>query len=666
MLSSAFAAVSVTLSGHSGARSVWQTYQPWPRFRGPRVQSAAVVDIFAAASEQVPTASWVDFADAVLSRGVARARRQAPHAAEGAAAGIHLAAPVALSIAELDLLVSTTRARFRASLDDDNPFAAVAANAELTADEAELLAVLVACEGSLHRQRMVAFLQDDALRTQVMLQTVAVLFDGGHAGVLALGANSGLRTAALVDVDGAGPWGQHIVSVAAGVMWAIAGETAPDPALPWKARMINGEGMTEHSFVIVTGRDRLRRQQAAVGVANGERFLVCSAPDSVEGWSAVVREATLAGTGVIIETEEPLPVLGRRWIERAKHLTWVLSSRASPDLHDLPLRPRVEIEAAEDETTDDEWQRTFGAHERTHPIAPEQLESIGLTFEATGGNLDAAVRRLVGGRLEKLARRIRPRLSWDDLVLSPERTEQLHEITINFRSHARVYGEWGFDPGSTHGLVLLFSGPSGAGKTLSAEVIANELGMEIFKLETSAVVSKYIGETEKNLEEVFDAASAGNLVLFFDEADALFGKRSEVKDARDRYANLEVSYLLQRLERYAGIVILATNFEKNLDEAFLRRIDCRVDFALPTEPERLAIWQLNLPATAPVGDVDLASLARRFSLSGASIKNAAVHAAFLAAADGSEITTALLVSGIAHDYRKFGKLVKADEFGELF
>ena len=571
-----------------------------------------------------------------------------------------------LSVKDLDVLVSTTRARFRASLDDDNPFATIAANAELTVDEAELLAVLVACEGSLHRQRMVAFLQDDALRTHMMLQTIAALFDGNHEGVAALGANSGLRNAALVEVNGTGPWGQHVACVAAAVMWAIAGETAPDPALPWKARMIDGTGMSEHTFVIVTGYDRLRRRQAAVDVASGERFLVCAAPDSADGWSAVVREATLAGAGVIIETEEPLPVLGRRWIERSMHLTWVLSSRSAPDLEDLPRRPRVEREAADAVTTDEEWQRTFGDQERTHPIAPEQLEVIGLTYEATGRNLDNAVRRLVGGRLEKLARRIRPRLSWDDLVLSSERTAQLHEIAINFRSQAKVYGEWGFDPGATHGLVLLFSGPSGAGKTLSAEVIANELGLEIFKLEMSAVVSKYIGETEKNLEEVFDAASAGNLVLFFDEADALFGKRSEVKDSRDRYANLEVSYLLQRLERYPGIVILATNFEKNLDEAFLRRIDSRVDFALPAEQERLAIWRLNLPATAPVGDVDLASLARRFSLSGASIKNAAVHAAFLAAADGGEITTEHLVRGIARDYRKFGKLVKADEFGELF
>ena len=180
--------------------------------------------------------------------------------------------------------------------------------------------------------------------------------------------------------------------------------------------------------------------------------------------------------------------------------------------------------------------------------------------------------------------------------------------------------------------MALFSGPSGTGKTLAAEIVAGDLGLDLFKLDLSAVVSKYIGETEKNLEEVFDAAGAGNVVLFFDEADALFGKRSEVKDARDRYANIEVSYLLQRLEAYDGLVVLATNFERNIDDAFLRRIHARVEFPLPDEAERKAIWDANLPA-------DGAARRRRHRLPrrrasscpAASIRNAAMRAAFAAA-----------------------------------
>ena len=191
---------------------------------------------------------------------------------------------------------------------------------------------------------------------------------------------------------------------------------------------------------------------------------------------------------------------------------------------------------------------------RSHPLTADQLEPVGRAFVATGGDLDAAVRRLVSGRLEQLARRIRPHRSWDDLVLSGDRTAVLRTIVDRYQHAEQVYDEWGFAASvSSRGIVSLFSGPSGTGKTLAAEVVAGALGLDLFKIDLSSVVSKYIGETEKNLEEIFDAASAGNLVLFFDEADALFGKRSEVKDSRDRYANIEVSYLLQRLEAYGRV-----------------------------------------------------------------------------------------------------------------
>jgi SpoVK/Ycf46/Vps4 family AAA+-type ATPase len=294
-----------------------------------------------------------------------------------------------------------------------------------------------------------------------------------------------------------------------------------------------------------------------------------------------------------------------------------------------------------------------------------QLDQVSRAIASYGGDIDAAVRRLASGRLERLAIRVRPRHGWDDLVLPPERTALLRSIADRYRNSEIVYGEWGFAPAPSRGLVALFSGPSGTGKTLATEVVAGELGLDVFKVNLSTVVSKYIGETEKNLEEMFDAASAGNLLLFFDEADSLVGKRSEVRDARDRYANIEVSYLLQRLENYDGLVIMATNFEKNIDDAFLRRIHVRVAFTIPAEAERLALWRHNLPDGAPTADLDLKWLSSTFEVAGGAIRNATVHAAFLAAAQGLAIQMEHLVIGVAGELRKLGRIVNPTEFGEF-
>ena len=300
---------------------------------------------------------------------------------------------------------------------------------------------------------------------------------------------------------------------------------------------------------------------------------------------------------------------------------------------------------------------------RRHRLSLEQVELVARAYVANDRDLDGAVRRLVSGRLEHLARRIRPARTWDDIVVSPDRLALLRELTARYRHADQVYDDWGFRASPSRGLVALFSGPSGTGKTLATEVVAGDLGLDVFKLDLSSVVSKYIGETERNLEEVFAAAGAGNVVLFFDEADALFGKRSEVKDARDRYANIEVSYLLQRLESYDGLVVLATNFERNIDDAFLRRIHLRVEFTLPAEPERKAIWEANLPASAPLGDIDTAFLAERFELPGGAIRNAALRAAFAAASDGTSITMTCVVQAIAREYARLGRLVRPADFG---
>jgi SpoVK/Ycf46/Vps4 family AAA+-type ATPase len=197
---------------------------------------------------------------------------------------------------------------------------------------------------------------------------------------------------------------------------------------------------------------------------------------------------------------------------------------------------------------------------------------------------------------------------------------------------------------------------------MAAEVIANELGLPLYRVDLSAVVSKYIGETEKNLAQIFNEASASSAVLFFDEADALFGKRSEVRDAHDRYANIEVSYLLQRMEDYDGIILLASNLRQNLDEAFVRRLHLTADFPFPDEAARLEIWRRNLPPSLPLAeDVDLPALAQRFRLSGGNIRNACVTAAFLAAAGGTPVAMSHLQRAIRREHQKMGRLLPAEE-----
>jgi AAA+ superfamily predicted ATPase len=350
-------------------------------------------------------------------------------------------------------------------------------------------------------------------------------------------------------------------------------------------------------------------------------------------------------------------------VTRAHHLPWALTSRDDLVLGEMPDRPWREFEADHERPTDDEWRTAFGEDvSRSHQLTAEQMDLVARVHPAVDGDLDAAVRRLLAGPLVNLARRVRPRHTWDDIVLSPDRLGQLQRIVNRYRHAGTVFDTWGLPDTSGRGIVALFSGASGTGKTLAAEIVAGALELDMFKLDLSSVVSKYIGETEKNLEQVFSAASAGNVVLFFDEADSLFGKRSEVKDARDRYANLEVSYLLQRLEAYDGVVVMATNFQKNIDEAFLRRIHVLVDFPSPGAQERREIWRRHLGTSAPVADLDVDWLADTFEISGGIIRNAVVDAAFQASADGSTITMAHLAGGVLNEQRKAGRLIRLDDY----
>jgi SpoVK/Ycf46/Vps4 family AAA+-type ATPase len=214
---------------------------------------------------------------------------------------------------------------------------------------------------------------------------------------------------------------------------------------------------------------------------------------------------------------------------------------------------------------------------------------------------------------------------------------------------------------------MLFAGPSGTGKTMAAEIIANELKLDLYKIDLSSIVSKYIGETEKNLDRIFSEGRTSNAILFFDEADALFGKRSEVRDSHDRYANIEISYLLQKMDEYEGIVILATNLRKNMDEAFTRRMHYALEFPIPEAQDRLRIWQNIFPRETPVsGDADLNFMAHQFKITGGNIKNIALGSAFLAAADGGFITMHHLIRATKREYQKIGKLCTEGDFAPYF
>jgi SpoVK/Ycf46/Vps4 family AAA+-type ATPase len=296
------------------------------------------------------------------------------------------------------------------------------------------------------------------------------------------------------------------------------------------------------------------------------------------------------------------------------------------------------------------------------PVAsPSTVASspVGLSeSQPTAQELFASARAQSRHNLSSLASKIEPKYAWDDIQLPEDQLEQLREICAQAECRHVVYGEWGFGRKMTagRGVVALFTGPPGTGKTMAAEVIANELRLDLFKIDLSQIVSKYIGETEKNLDRIFCEAHRSNAVLFFDEADALFGKRSEVKDAHDRFANIEIGYLLQKIEEFDGIAILATNLRQNMDEAFVRRMRVIVEFPFPDEEYRRRIWRSVFPAEAPLGDdVEFGALARTIRLSGGHIKNIALASAFYAASDGRVIRTPHLMRAARREYQKLGR-----------
>ena len=402
----------------------------------------------------------------------------------------------------------------------------------------------------------------------------------------------------------------------------------------------------------------------------------------LDGWDEASEGNTSAGNADAFERSVKQALLGHP-------LPVILAGRAArpprrgPELHLLAEVPEPTYEE----------RLTYWEAAIDGPDAAEHADRLAATFRLGVDQIDAAARMarslarwrgaertdvgdlLTGARLQSqprlsdVARRIEARYGWDDIVLPPDRITQLREIALQVLHQHVIYEQWGFAPKASlgRGVSALFVGDSGTGKTMAAEVIGSALGLDLYKIDLSGLVSKYIGETEKNLARVFDEAQGANAIRFFDEADAVFGKRTEVRDSHDRYANIEVSYLLQKIEEYDGIVVLSSNLRANLDDAFLRRLKAIIDFPLPDEDDRRRIWELNLTANVPLAaDVDLDFLARQFRVSGGNIKNIALLAAFLAAGEESPLAMRHLIRAARREYQKLGRLVTESDFAHWY
>jgi hypothetical protein len=516
---------------------------------------------------------------------------------------------------------------------------------------AEVLAIIAAVEGHLDRQRLVASLNADATSHRVSVGLVDRIL--GNEGVLALAPDGRLATAGFTTIPTTTTWARSEVSLASDVTFLIvAGQQPPTPrgtTLPETATPA-----TTDRLVLVPGKDRSRNRQVAVEALGGA-IVIAKTPADYGAWGDLVRFATLTGRSVVVQVGEELASDGAQWIERASHIRWAIVSSCELPIDQLPHRTWREIPAGDPTATADELAAAFGADSAiTHRLTAHQAEMAARAFDSV--DPDRAVRRLASGELDRLAVRIRPDRGWDDLILPDDQLALVRGVVDRYNHRTDVYERWGFKPVPSAGVVAMFSGPPGTGKTLSAEVVAQAIGLDLYRIDLSSLVSKYIGETEKNLEKIFQAAEGGTMVLLFDEADAVFGKRSEVSDANDKHANVETSYLLQRLENYDGVVILTTNYASNIDSAFMRRIHVTVEFTAPDEAERLRLWALSFPPAAPLGDLDLPLLARRFKLSGSSIRSVALGAAFRAAAAGRAIDMDLIAESLRSELRKQGRV----------
>jgi len=409
-----------------------------------------------------------------------------------------------------------------------------------------------------------------------------------------------------------------------------------------------------------TEREALARLWEREAALSGSALLVdCQEPDDADNLRPALSLLERVRGVLIVTAREPLRTRKRQLIRLDVNKPTAAEQRS---LWRNALGPLAQDLNSQIEVLTSQFD--FGVRE-IHAAGAGLLADVsGAGEEVSGAALWDACRVRSRPRLDDLAQRIEPAAGWDDLVLPDPQRHTLREIAAHVRQRTRVYEAWGFASKGARGLGIsaLFAGASGTGKTMAAEVLADELRLDLYRIDLSQVVSKYIGQTEKNLRRVFDAAEEGGAILLFDEADALFGKRSEVRDSHDRYANIEVSYLLQRMESYRGLAILATNMKDALDTAFMRRIRFVVEFPFPDADQRAEIWRRIFPPDTPAEGLDTYKLAR-LSVAGGNIRNIALNAAFLAADAGEPVRMAHLSRAARSEYAKLEKPLTEAEVG---
>jgi hypothetical protein len=576
----------------------------------------------------------------------------------------------------------------------------------------ELLLVALACDLDPRFEQLFGYLNDDVTRKRPSVAVALALCEVSLSSAVGRARliHGPLVTRGLIEVQDADrPFPGRALRVPDRVVGHLLGDDAPDPVLaavltelgevawgeaaPLADALAAGitfsylrEPATGSGRVIA--RRALQRHGMAALVLDLERLI--AEPDAVAIARIAAREARLIGAGLIagpvtaqtcratiVEAlrADPMPLLlvgSDAWDP-----VW---SAEVPLLVDVPgstANERYELWNAELNGSApglDPGQLTEQFLLRPEQVARAAGSALMQSRLATNAVLTAehvraGARAENGSTLQRLSRRVEPTVGWADLVLPPQTLTALREVAVRARHRERVLGDWGMRPGGGrgYGVAALFAGDSGTGKTMSAEVVAYELGLDLYVVDLATVVDKYVGETEKNLERIFSAAAGVNGVLLFDEADAVFGKRSEVRDAHDRYANVESAYLLQRMETFDGLAILATNLRANIDEAFTRRLDVIVDFPLPDAQHRLALWRRCLDGALPsAADLDLEFCAKSFELAGGSIRSAAITAAYLAADSGGTVTMAHLVTAVQREYRKLGRLCLEHEFGPYY
>lgn len=602
--------------------------------------------------------SWELFADEILRFGIVK---QGPVGDDLAKQGLLLPGFKSQDAInrETEKNLASAWKLLEAEISSKSLFASAVRLARADKNDAALIALLAAVEVRPERRRVVAGLGGKADGTI----TLGVISHVLPESLSSAAPDSRLMRSGFIQVKSEGSWATREVHLAPSLVWSLLGSQDRDPELPIDIEHISGVGGSgDAQVILVAGPDRSARRHRALVRLGAERAIALKGTDESTNWAAVVREATLCNAAVLVDIVDSVPARIKWWIERADHLRWGILSENQIPLEQLPDRAWVDDQISDRvASASSVLQQMGGALGAGHRLTFTQLDQIKKSLPALGGDPSHAARRLVTGDLDRLTTRIRPSRTWDDLVLPVEDFERVRMVAARYRHRDTVLDEWGFKPIPSAGVVAMFSGPPGTGKTMSAEVIAADLGLDLFKVNLATMVSKYIGETEKNLEQLFDVADTGNVVLLFDEADSIFGKRSEVSDAQDRYANLEVSYLLQRIERFDGLVILTTNLSSNIDNAFLRRIHVVVDFQAPDEGERRTLWLKALPSDAPQNDVDI-DFCSQFKLSGADIRSVALGAAFRAADEKKSISMSHVVTALFDEMRKQGRLVDRAAF----